>query len=140
MDRHQLLSVWRFLEDGIMNGRKRGIAALVSAGVLVTGTVALTSLPVAVASPEMTMPTNAAEYASEAARYQQEALTLEASAKRQMPIRRRFTSAAQAVVAEQATSLGSLANHCEKLAKAYGTAAAESREMAKALQEMSAAN
>lgn len=122
-----------------MNGRKHGIAALVSAGVLVTGTVALTSLPVAVASPEMTMPTNAAEYASEAARYQQEALTLEASAKRHADKAALYKRRASGG-SKQATSLGSLANHCEKLAKAYGTAAAESREMAKALQEMSAAN
>ncbi|MCB1596094.1 MAG: hypothetical protein KDI87_00120 [Gammaproteobacteria bacterium] len=121
-----------------MNGRMLGIAALVSAGVLVTGTVTLMSLPAAVAGPDVTMPTNAAEYASEAARYQQEASTLEASARRHADMAAHYKHRASGG-GKQATSLGSLASHCEKLAKAYATAAAEAREMAKSLQEMSTA-
>ena len=121
-----------------MNGRMLGIAALVSAGVLVTGTVTLMSLPAAVAGPDVTMPTNAAEYASEAARYQQEASTLEASDRRHADMAAHYKHRASGG-GKQATSLGSLASHCEKLAKAYATAAAEAREMAKSLQEMSTA-
>ncbi|MDP2323498.1 MAG: hypothetical protein Q8N51_05655 [Gammaproteobacteria bacterium] len=127
------------LEEIIMSRIKYSIAAIVTAAILATGALAVTSPPSVAADTEIAMPGTAGEHAAEAARYEQEAQALEAKADQHTDLAARYRARASGSN-KKAAGLRSLSNHCKSLAKAYRTAANEAREMAKSHRSMGAAD
>lgn len=122
-----------------MNHVKHSILSLITAAILSTGALVVTSLPAAAADTEMTMPTTPEEHAAAAAQYEQEAIDLEAKAAKHAKTAARYQARMIGMSGKQATSQHGFYKHCESLAKAYKAAAVEARDMAKMHQEMAAA-
>jgi hypothetical protein len=115
---------------------KHSIAAIVTVAALATGALVVTSLPSAAADAQVPMATTAAEHEAEAAKYDQEAVELEAKAARHSELAAQY---ARMSGGKQADAQRSMSNHCERLAKSYRAAAAEARDMAKMHLEMAKA-
>lgn len=123
-----------------MNKPKQIFLAAALAALLTTGGLAVTSLASAGAaetkmpadmkmSDDMPMPATAADHNGEAAKYDQEAASLDAKAGRHAKMAENYRAHAGAG-SKQGANFQSLANHCSRLAKAYRDAATEARAMA----------
>jgi hypothetical protein len=126
------------MEEIIMNRMKHSIAAIVTVTALATGALVVTSLPSAAADAEMPIATTAAEHSAEAAKYEQEALELDAKAARHTELASQYAAHVSGG-SKQADAQRSISKHCERLAKAYRAAATDAREMAKMHREMAQA-
>jgi len=120
-----------------MNRMKLSIAVIVTVAALATGALVVTSLPSAAADAEMPIATTAAEHTAEAAKYDQEALDLEAKAARHTELAAQYARVSGG--SKQAEAQRSISKHCERLAKSYRAAATEARDMAKMHREMAQA-
>ena len=87
-------------------------------------------------SQPMNMPMTAAEHAAEAARYDQEALDLEAKAKRHAEMAHRYHALAT-TGSKQYISYWTLANYCDRLTESESKAATEARATAQTHRELS---
>lgn len=109
--------------------------ALAATTILAAGTMSLSSSVRAATEAEMTVPATPEDHAAEAAKYDQEALELEAKATHHEKMARAYRARAGGGT-KGAEGIRSLVNHCERLARAYREAAREAREMAKTHREM----
>lgn len=121
-----------------MNRMKLSIAAAITAAGLATGALVVTSLASAAADTEVAMPSTPAEHTAEAAKYEQEATDLDAKAAKHSRMAAQYKARGTGG-SKQAAAAQSIANHCNLIAKAYSSAAAEARELAKMHREMAAA-
>ena len=116
---------------------------LLAAGVVVAflaGAGALLSMNTAqgaadTKSAEMSMPATAAEHNAEAAKYDEEATSLDAKAEHHAKLAKAYRARGGAG-SKQATAFGSMATHCDQLADAYRKAAVEARATAQSHREM----
>jgi len=119
---------------------------------LATGALALTSLasagaadtrmPAGMKMPTTTvdtqMPKTAAEYNAAAAKYDQEAVGLDAKAAHHAQMAALYSARATSGSKQEAT-FRTLANHCERLAESYRLSAAEARATAQVHRDMAKA-
>lgn len=108
------------------------VALLASAGALLSINTAQGAAETK--SAEMSMPATAAEHNAEAAKYDQEATSLDAKAEHHAKLAKAYR--ARGSGGKQATAFGSMAKHCDQLADAYRKAALEARATAQAHREM----
>lgn len=106
---------------------------------LLAGAVGLTPIGTAQGAAEtktadMPMPTTAAEHNAEAAKYDEEAASLDAKAERHAKLANAYR--ARGAGGKQSTAFQSMAAHCDKLADAYRKAALEARATAQSHREM----
>lgn len=114
------------------------IVATAAIAALSAGTLVLNSSAPAAAETTMNLPSTAAEHTAEAAKFDKEAKELNEKADHHARLAAQY-KARSSGGAKQETGLRSLAQHCERLAKAYRTAALEAQEMAKSHREVAAA-
>jgi multidrug efflux pump subunit AcrB len=109
------------------------VVALASSALTLISSVS--AAPVAESDSEIALPASAAEHAAEAARYEQEALELEAKSQRHAEMAERYQGRSSGG-SKQKNTLLSLAAHCKRLAKLYAEAAVEARETARSHRDM----
>lgn len=108
---------------------KHFIAAVAGAMALAAVACTLTPFSSAEAPTEMRMPTTAAEHTAEAAKYDREAVELEAQAERHAKMAAHYR-ARISEGSKQAATLTIFANHYQGLAEQYRQAARKARAMA----------
>ncbi len=114
------------------------MTALAALAALTTAFAVVMSEPSAAADQAATLPVSAQDHAAEAARYDQEALDLEAKAKSHKELAAGYRARVSGG-GKLGSTLQSLSRHCERLANAYQEAADEAREMAKGHRDMAGA-
>jgi hypothetical protein len=118
-----------------MNTFNRILGAFLAAVVLASAVPVITTLASGAPEAELRMPASPADHGREAEKYEQEALELDAKAKRHAEMAKHYR-ARESAGSKHATALQSLIAHCERLTRIYAEAAAEAREMAKSHRAM----
>lgn len=118
-----------------MNAFKSVLAAVAASVLLASTVIVVAPIASAATDTQMKMPANAAEHTEEAAKYDQEATDLDTKAKHHAEMAQRYRARASGGGKGEAGTR-SLAQHCDRLAKAYGAAAAEARELASSHRAM----
>lgn len=122
-----------------MNRWELSIAATGIVIALAGGALMVTMSPSVAAGEEVAIPNTAAEREAEAAKYEQEALDLEAKAARHTELAAHYRARLSGG-SKQDSALRSLNQHCKRLANAYQNAAEEARAMAAVHREMGKAD
>jgi hypothetical protein len=121
-----------------MKAFKPALAAVAAVVLLASAVAVVVPIASAAMDSQMKMPANAAEYTQEAAKYDQEAMDLDAKATNHAEMAKHYRARGSGGSKGEAALL-SLAQHCERLAKAYSVAAAEARELATSNRAMAKA-
>lgn len=117
-----------------MSGFRSRIQAVVAV-VFCTGVLVTASLPSTAADVELSSAATAAEHVAEAAKFENQAITLEAEA-REYAGRAARAAARAGGGSKQSTSNRSISKRWDRLAKACRAEATEAREKAKSHREM----
>lgn len=129
-----------------MHQSKQNFLASSLIAVLAASALAITSLAAAEAadtkipagmemSGEMQMPKTAADYSAEAAKYDREAVELDAKVAQHAKMAAQYRGLSSGG-SKPATAFLSLADHCERLAESYRKAALEARATAQSHRDM----